>query len=719
MDVDLMFLQERCRKDPLSYRDDFLTQHRHFTALLTTTSLRPSAPAPRLTEVASFMGAVAHCYEPTKPAVAPSIAALLTQSGPAMHPDTRRSLVKLLGLLRARGGADPALVIPLFFRLLACNDKVLRGMLHGHIVSDIKKLQASGHSCRRQLQTFLFGMVEDKSEVLVKRSLHVLVDLFRKKIWNDAKCANMIATGCFHPATPVAIIASKFILDAESKSAELDSEDEDNDDWDRSNNNRDGQKASNMWRAYNMTGKKSSKKRKRMERVINRLTRVKSVASNGAVVEHKPGHPAFEAMVLINDPQEFAERLFSDLQNRRRKESFENRLVFINLISRLMGTHELILFNFYPFLQRYLQPAQPEVTRVMAYLTQACHDMVPSDVLHPILRGLADSFVSERSSPPAMAAGINTIRAICARVPLAILDGDNEDKPEAEQEAPLLQDLAQYKTYKDKGVMMAARSLIALYREVHPGLLHKKDRGRAGAEAVQHGVSAHAKAYGELRYATGVDGVELLAQPDSDDEVEDSEGEPEEVTGEKDISEEVDNADAGDGDDDGEEDDDDIHKNESRSDANDDSRSTEAAKLSTDVEDDSQSKGQEGEGRKDVMEVLSNEDFARIRARQATQALGGNARTTNTGKAVDPHDLQGPIKHERKTLSERLESVIEGREGRDKFGSRKGQNKGGGSTNKKKLKTKSNSMVIHKRRKQSKIGRREKQLSKRKKRDYK
>jgi protein SDA1 len=28
----------------------------------------------------------------------------------------------------------------------------------------------------------------------------------------------------------------------------------------------------------------------------------------------------------------------------------------------------------------------------------------------------------------------------------------------------LLRDLAQYKTYKDKGVMMASRSLIALYR---------------------------------------------------------------------------------------------------------------------------------------------------------------------------------------------------------------------------------------------------------------
>ena len=42
----------------------------------------------------------------------------------------------------------------------------------------------------------------------------------------------------------------------------------------------------------------------------------------------------------------------------------------------------------------------------------------------------------------------------------------------------LLQDLVQYKSYKDKGVTMAAKSLMALYREKDPSLLAKKDRVR-------------------------------------------------------------------------------------------------------------------------------------------------------------------------------------------------------------------------------------------------
>ena len=48
----------------------------------------------------------------------------------------------------------------------------------------------------------------------------------------------------------------------------------------------------------------------------------------------------------------------------------------------------------------------------------------------------------------------------------------------------LLADLAGYKSYRDKGVVMAARSLIQLYRTVRPELLQRKDRvGGAGGGA--------------------------------------------------------------------------------------------------------------------------------------------------------------------------------------------------------------------------------------------
>lgn len=58
---------------------------------------------------------------------------------------------------------------------------------------------------------------------------------------------------------------------------------------------------------------------------------------------------------------------------------------------------------------------------------------------------------------------LNAIRELCSRAPLVM----TED---------LLRDLAQYKNYRERSVMMAAKSLIHVYRCSMPHLLHKKDR---------------------------------------------------------------------------------------------------------------------------------------------------------------------------------------------------------------------------------------------------
>merc|ERR1712108_94942 len=79
-----------------------------------------------------------------------------------------------------------------------------------------------------------------------------------------------------------------------------------------------------------------------------------------------------------------------------------------------------------------------------------------------------------------------------------------------------LQDLAAYKSYKDKAVMMAARSLIQLYRTTHPELLHRRDRGRpteATAELLETG-----RKYGETSVKDYIAGAEVL-EPANEDEV--------------------------------------------------------------------------------------------------------------------------------------------------------------------------------------------------------
>jgi protein SDA1 len=58
---------------------------------------------------------------------------------------------------------------------------------------------------------------------------------------------------------------------------------------------------------------------------------------------------------------------------------------------------------------------------------------VDPEVLRPILRTLAQHFVTDRASPEVMAVGLNSIREICMRTPLAMT-------------RDLLHDLVQYRS---------------------------------------------------------------------------------------------------------------------------------------------------------------------------------------------------------------------------------------------------------------------------------
>ena len=78
----------------------------------------------------------------------------------------------------------------------------------------------------------------------------------------------------------------------------------------------------------------------------------------------------------------------------------------------------------------------------------------------------------------------------------------------------LLRDLVEYKTYKDKAVMMASKSLIQLFRTTCPELLHKRDRGRP-TEAT---IDLKRKEFGETDAAEFVPGAEVIEEEEDEDE---------------------------------------------------------------------------------------------------------------------------------------------------------------------------------------------------------
>ena len=99
------------------------------------------------------------------------------------------------------------------------------------------------------------------------------------------------------------------------------------------------------------------------------------------------------------------------------------------------------------FLSR-CQPPTEERPALQALILQAAahatHDLVPPEIINELARCIANNFITERNAGEVMAVGLNTVREVATRNPLAI----GED---------LLQDLVQYKKHIDRGVTSAAK----------------------------------------------------------------------------------------------------------------------------------------------------------------------------------------------------------------------------------------------------------------------
>ncbi|KAJ8930916.1 hypothetical protein NQ314_016240 [Rhamnusium bicolor] len=331
----------------------------------------------------------------------------------------------------------------------------------------------------------MFTMLKETNTRAAKMSLDIMVELYKKNIWNDAKTVNVIATGCFSKITKVMVAALKFFLGKDP--------DEKNSDDSDSEHEVDPKEV--------MMANKVNKKTRKREKQLNKVKKLASKAYKKKAIAPTFN---FSALHLIHDPQGMAEKLFKQLESTNKR--FEVKLMTLDVISRLIGLHDLFLFNYYPYIQRFMQPHQREVVRILQFAAQASHELIPPDVIEPVLKTLANNFITERNSSDVMAIGLNAVREICARCPLAM----NED---------LLQDLAQYKMYRDRSVMMAARSLIQLFRVTRPELLHKKDRGRP-TEAAEEIESLD---YGKVNAKDYIPGAEVLLQDDKADIEVDSE----------------------------------------------------------------------------------------------------------------------------------------------------------------------------------------------------
>jgi len=448
-----------------------------------------------------------------------------------LHRDVRKACVSALILMRNKGAVDPLRLLELFFRIMAVvPDKALREQLYKHIVNDIKNLNKKGKrddKVNRQIQSFLHRVVsthgtteggaganDSATDIAAKRATDMVCELYRRNVWTEERTVAIITSAVQSKNITVMSRAIRFFLQIEEKMAR-DKSQEEEEDW-LSNNHVDyhmhSRKTLGRLRHVTRQLKNRKKHQKKREGMDGGENWQEAVEEDKGVEQARKLYPAIE---LINDPQGLAEAVFQRVRGVGKGYKYETKLLMINFITRLVGNHELILLPLYPFLQKYMGGHQRDVTAILAYSVQACHEQVPPEEVYGILKTIAHNFITERCSEEQIAVGINAARAICSRVPTVMSTEESNELTGStvmDMEA-FSRDLTGFGNHRDRSVSTAGKGWTNFVREVNPGLLQGKHRGLKGSAL--HKAGAKPRRYGEGVVSAGVAGADLLVEYES------------------------------------------------------------------------------------------------------------------------------------------------------------------------------------------------------------
>lgn len=327
--VRLPQLQNLIKRDPEAYKAEFELQLRHFNSEMEIFRLRPTLNSDRFTDLISFVSHVASCYRERCADVPTRLLELLETEAHHLHPDVRAKLLDALMLLRNRGLLDPLVLIKLAFKLMAIQDKSMRSHLRDYIIQDIKLINhdKNNEKLNRRVQAHLFTLINEDSSVVPRKIVEILAELYRRRIWTDARTVNVIGSACTNQSIRVAVAGMNFFLGIETQMEEEEEEE------------KAALETTNV--NYHEHSKKTKKRARQVKRQLDRNSKVQREKET----EEQDAVPLFPAIQLLHDPQSIAEQVFAKLKHTGVR--FEVKLLMINFVSRLIGCHELILLNFY------------------------------------------------------------------------------------------------------------------------------------------------------------------------------------------------------------------------------------------------------------------------------------------------------------------------------------------------------------------------------------
>lgn len=663
--INLAQLQDKIKRDRAGYKDEFETQLHRYKTGLELFQKYPDSDCEQLVELINFIASVSHCYKEEMASFGTDLIDIMNTSGENYSSKFRNEIVKALILLRGKEMVPAQPLYELFFKLFRVKDKKIREVVHKFIVRDVKKInqKTKNHQVNKNLQNFMYNMLQDQDVTAAYKSLTVTEELYKKQLWNDEKTVSVISSACFHQHQKVQSRAINFFLGQDQKDEDADSSDDEDPEEKRQREKNEEKLPNARDIMVRFAMKKGPRQKKKKAKLVKKLNKKSNKPIKRDVIN-------FSAIDMLRDPQDFAEKLFKQLD--KTNGDFEIKLIHIRLIARVIGVHKLVLFNFYPFLQRFITPQQRDVTLILQAAAHATHDLVPPEIINELARCIANNFITERNAGEVMAVGLNTVREVATRNPLAI----GED---------LLQDLVQYKKHIDRGVTSAAKGLLTFYRQEAPMLLAKKDRGKP-TEAQRQIVLAP---FGANKAKEFLDGVETLPMENDEEAMDVEENEDKEKdwadgvwkdverTAEEDLDEDEIKAR--------------IEKEKEREEK---IGRDELLKMKT-------------ERAKEISmgRILTQEEHQKIKAEQAMKGvvdirrnLKSQLETSNSANKVSLSKIETVSSRRKHDKESRLATVLAGREDRPAYGKAKRQkyNPNASTTNKDKKKNQPFFMIKHK-----------------------
>ena len=457
--------QDRIKRDKETYKEEFLKVLKNFEEQFNIFLFDPSRKIKGFKELLLFFSHLASLFKKETEFIPKGLCKIISENYLTIPHEIRLTIVDCLSIICKAGILSPLEVIPLFFNLMRCQDKILRKRLNDYIISSLTKINEKHKNVNinKNIQNFCEKLLEDPNKKLARKTLNIIVNLYQKRIWNDSRTINMLANIAVNVKDiKISSAACQFFL-SEYNFEKAESSDEED--------------LEELKNKYQLLGKGYAKKTKKRKEQLKRL--MKSIEKKEERNKKIKTVSDFMPIDQLNDPLTFAEKLFHII-NSFQSGNFQHKLIVLRLLGRILGRHRLLLNNFFNSMIPLIRNDQKDLSVILASIIEATHDQVPPIELEPIIKKLFDFFISDVLPPQQITLGLNTLFELVERCPYCI----------DEKYFTICEEL---KSYKNKSVSNAARAVCNIYQEYHD----------------KHGIE-NGFGFGDSKNYDGIEGIELL-----------------------------------------------------------------------------------------------------------------------------------------------------------------------------------------------------------------